>query len=272
MVDELDRCSDKTISEFFDALQLFLSVEDIVIILSVNYTSVCYSLAENHKHYFDEKIENKDKIKFGMEYLKKYINIPIHLTAIPSYGGYITYILNEIDNTKDSSNIDEVSCGYEVKEPEYEENDKFSDVFEEEEKAFINTFLDWVNKKKHITPREVKTIINILVISKDICIFSNQLEYYDEKINFKKYIRWFMFQYFNNITALNIIKESNYNKHKHKTIKEFLESLSGKDKKNLYVEDEKIGKLCIRIIHDIRIEEISIFSYVSSLFMYNPEL
>ncbi len=35
-IDELDRCSDKGITKPFEVLQLFLSLEQIVIVLSIN--------------------------------------------------------------------------------------------------------------------------------------------------------------------------------------------------------------------------------------------
>lgn len=269
IVDELDRCSCRTISEFFNALQLLLSTEGIIIILSVNYTSVCYSLADNHKYYFEGEIENKEKIKFGIDYLKKYINIPVHLPTTYSYHDYITHIFTQINNL-DNNVIESYKSEYEEIDNSNKKVDNLK-VFEDNEEVFINFFIEWINNYKHMTPREIKNIINILLISKEICIISNQQALYNEKINFEKYIRWFMFQYFNNKTAQNIVKKIIKNdEYNHKNIKEFLNELSETNRNNLFEEDKNMANQCIKIINEIRVEEIRSFINISNCFIYNP--
>lgn len=104
LVDELDRCSEKNITEFFNALQLILTMKGIVVVLSINYQTVCYALANNNKHYFDSTITNEQKIAFGISYLDKYINIPFYLPNNLSYKSYLNNLLGKDDNSNNNNN------------------------------------------------------------------------------------------------------------------------------------------------------------------------
>lgn len=80
-------------------------------------------------------------------------------------------------------------------------------MFEETEINLINSILEFSNKYSHITPREIKNIINILVISKEISVMSNHLAIYDKSIKYENYIKWFLFNYFNKSTANKLMNK-----------------------------------------------------------------
>ena len=67
IVDELDRLNASQIVNFFDALQIFIDLEKISFVFSIDYKTVCCALADNHLYQIeDASISNK--IKFGMKY------------------------------------------------------------------------------------------------------------------------------------------------------------------------------------------------------------
>ncbi|UZP02135.1 hypothetical protein JW813_10410 [Clostridium botulinum] len=201
LVDELDRCSEKTITEFFNALQLILPIEGLVVVLSVNYETVCYSLANNNKHYFDSTITNDQKIKFGISYLDKYINIPFYLQSKIRYKNYLDALLGKEVKLNISENVIYDSA-QEESAVSKEDNDIIKTTFTKEELVLIKESIEKINSLYTITPREIKKIINLLIISKDIC-FNINLRI-SSKFRFKKYITWFLFAYFNPDTANNI--------------------------------------------------------------------
>lgn len=204
LVDELDRCSEKTITEFFNALQLILPIEGIIVVLSVNYETVCYSLANNNKHYFDSNITNEQKINFGINYLDKYINIPFYLPGKTQYKNYLDMLLGKEIKLNINKNI---ICNLSQEESAISkhEDELIKTVFTSEEVSLIKEIIENINSLVEITPREIKKIINLLIISKDIC-FNINLKV-ESKFEFKKYISWFLFAYFNPNTA-NIISNT----------------------------------------------------------------
>lgn len=264
MVDELDRCTDKAVYEFFNALQLFLSIKGVIVILSVNYKTVCYSLANNHKYYFEKEIDNEQKIKFGIEYVKKYINIPIYLSTTYSYIEYISNILNQINGEKIQDSSYDISRN--THKLDSNTNEQGVKAFEENEEEIIKKVLNRVNTKQHITPREVKNIINMMLISKDICTTINRQKIPGENaINYTKYIKWFLFQYFYNKIAQGIV--ARFGDENHIYIKEFVEEkLTKEDMKNIKGDDELADRF-LALISDIRVEEVKSFISISNCFI-----
>ncbi|MFA9559292.1 P-loop NTPase fold protein [Evansella sp. AB-rgal1] len=259
-IDELDRCSEKTISEFFNALQLLLSVKGITVVLSVNYKTVCYALANNNKHYFEREITRDEKIQFGVDYLKKYINIPIHLPQTRNYEEYIMDIIDKVNNDKDEPMREKKSKGGQDTLTK-----KGTKVFEQKEVYVIKYILDWINKQEYLTPREVKNIINILVILKEIIIIkNNKTNNKKEKIENLKFIKWFFYQYFNRLTASKLAIELINSKEEYNTIKETLDE---QKLDHVYNENEKMAKSMIDFIKDIRVQELVLFKEVSDWFI-----
>lgn len=234
MVDELDRCSEKTIVEFFEALQLFLPIKSIVHVISINEEAVCFALANNNQHFFEEEIvSNSKKLSFGKKYLEKYITIPYHLPYENNYKNYIKNLLvNESDNTD-------------------------LDVFNEKEKSLLTKFIIEREKQKHITPREIKKIINLLLLSKERIVNIYKAEEIDTPLKFEEYMSWFLLKYFFPDIAEKIIDylARVYKHNKYKTFDMIESQLSvSQDFKEL-VDFEKAKDL-FKYLKGIRIEYI----------------
>lgn len=175
IVDELDRCSENTIVEFFSAIQLFISSNSIIKIISMNDELVALALANNNNFIIKEGATRKEKLEFGHEYLKKYISIPIHLGPIVEYRNYVKALLgNELS------------------------------FFDLEEKETIIKLIDDISRIKDLNPREIKRIINLLILSKENVV--TQFDSLSYKITFSEYIKWFFVNYFNPIASSFFIR------------------------------------------------------------------
>lgn len=263
-VDELDRCSSATVAEFFDALQLFLSVEGITVVLSVNYKTVCYSLAEHNSHFFNSDVKKREEMEFGIHYLEKYISIPIHLSRNDSYEMFIDEVF-DIINGSDKIPNNKVDFNKLFEENNDEDESKKSDLktFTVSEEDLINKIINWVNKFRYITPREVKNIINTLVIAKDVCVLSNKKALYDENVVFKKFIKWFLFQYFNRNLADRLIEFLNNSKYENASIDE----LDGEIESIITADDESTILKMFKLLDRIRVEEVMIFKEITQWFI-----
>ncbi|UOK62195.1 KAP family NTPase [Paenibacillus sp. OVF10] len=187
LVDELDRCSEKTIVEFFSALQLFISVKGIVNVISMNSETVALALASKYNFHFESYQPSKEeRIQFGYDYLEKYINVSVFLSINQSYKSLIEVTLNERNG-----------------------------FFSTKEKTLIIEMFSIAANKRRLTPREIKKIINLLIFSKEkVAIESKK---YKLKITFEEYTRWFLFTYFNpkdvNLFYNNLLLAQLRNKH-----------------------------------------------------------
>ncbi|CAH0289900.1 KAP family P-loop NTPase fold protein [Peribacillus simplex] len=246
MVDELDRCSEKTIVEFFDALQLFLPVESIIHVISINQEAVCYSLANNNSHFFDKEIvSNSEKLTFGQKYLEKYISIPYHLPKEYYYKDYITCLLNGQLN-----------------------------LYGESETDILVQSINDITKYKHITPREMKKIINLLLLSKErlINIYKSK-DYIHHIPKFDEYISWFLLKYFYPKSAEIIIdyleKYSDYNKYKtYNQIKDIIHNIKDfQENPNI-----KESEILLKKLDNIRIEYIIISNEISESLIYKTQI
>lgn len=262
-IDELDRCSDKGITELFEALQLFLTVEQVGIVISINFNSVYYALNKKFE-YINKDFEDTEKVKFCMEYLEKYISIPIYFNNVEKYDEYINSLLADNKEINKGREVAQEEVASTKVEEILKDDKKF--VFDIEEEAIIKEILIKVNRYINITPRTIKKIINILIVSKQICILVNDKSQYAEKILFNNYIKWFMFAYFNPKTSFNLqkgIKIKNY----YHTIKMILHEL---DKNNdLYVKDEANTKVLVKYLYEIKVNEIKMFKDISNHFIPN---
>lgn len=241
LVDELDRCSEKTIVEFFDALQLFLPIKSIIHVISINQETVCYALSNNNRHYFDnDLVTNEAKIAFGMDYLEKYITVPYHLPYGNNYDEYINNIL--VDDS-----------GTEVKY-----------LLDDTEKGILIGFINEISKSKHVTPREIKKIINLLLLSKERLISINKAKKQGPVLKLEEYIGWFLFKYFFpqiGDTIIEYLKEPfGYNYNINRTFGE-LKYESNKDyKENL---DFEVSRSFLKYLNNTRIEYINISNELS---------
>ncbi|NFE82323.1 hypothetical protein FC820_07215 [Clostridium sporogenes] len=264
-VDELDRCSDTGIIELLEALQLFLSIKEIVIVISINFNSVYYALREKMEYIEGDEVVNEKKIKFCINYLEKYISIPFYLSYDGEYDEYINNLLNDT-TVKINDNIiarKEVAATL-VQQEFLDTKGKF--VFDIEEKNTIKEILNYANRLTHVTPRAVKRIINILILSKQICISINENANDLEKIQFDNYIKWFCFAYFNPKTSFKLQKIINKYKNYY-TIKMIFNDLSKEEKQHLYTGDESNTKNLKNYLDKIRVNEIIMFKQISNYFI-----
>lgn len=222
VVDELDRCSEKTIVEFFSALQLFVSSDSIIKVISMNEELVSLALANNNLFFLKDGATRDDKLAYGYEYLQKYISIPIRLKRHNDYKYFLENLLGQ-----------------------------HLSFFGEEEKKIIVELINVIAKAKDITPREIKQILNLLVLSKETVI--THFEVIKYKVTFVDYIKWFFVYYFNPIEAEFIIKvlktKIYYNSYKYmkfgQAYSEIMVNIKGASNRkikhlNNYLEDIKI--------------------------------
>lgn len=166
IVDELDRCSEKGIIEFFQSMQLLIKVQNIIIIFAIDQEYLKRSLND----YFGLKDE-EDEEEFLLNYLDKYINMSICLETNVDYANYIDYLLSIVSRSETQFTI---SNG--------------------EKQRLISTVK--VIPKQFLSPRKIKKVINILTISKETCVLFNIKNKEKNIIDFRDYIVWFLFSYF----------------------------------------------------------------------------
>lgn len=226
IIDELDRCSKEKINETLEAIQMFLSLKGVIVILSVNFKVTCLTLAEKYNFMFDEGIGIEKKLGFGMDYLEKYVNIPIYLSKSVSYKDYyeelirnhvkiiskeetlegksITSNNNNIVDTLENQKVntngvkvqDDADRGLSKENLQNDSDNSYITEnlkpveFERDEAELLYKLINRLNQKRLLNPREIKRIVNTCLISKGI---------YSEVIGdeeFKDYLRCFIFSYF----------------------------------------------------------------------------
>lgn len=227
IIDELDRCSEKGIIEFFQSMQLFLKVPQLIIIFAIDQEYLKKAISNSFK-IADEKEINE----FVVEYLDKYINIPISLDTHVNYSAYIDYLLNNVVKNEDSS------------------------AFSKEEIQVIKVIFETI-QISFLTPRKVKKIINMLILSKETCFILNKEYEGTEIIKFKDYILWFLLTYFYKEAAEKILysceRYSKYFK-----IKYVFNSMSTKENKELMeiIDNRQVINLIGKVtINDVYIYE-----------------
>lgn len=134
MVDELDRCSDTTIINFFSSIEAFIDIPGITFLFSINpeivYPVVAKSIPQ--RKFGKTESEKINQIKLGSAFIDKYINIFVTLPIVSSYDSYIKEILIDI--------IDE-------------------DIIEK-----IIKLMNLISKDKKTTPREIKKLLDMIII------------------------------------------------------------------------------------------------------------
>lgn len=219
IIDELDRCSEKGIIEFFQSMQLFLKVPQIIIIFAIDQEYLKKALSNSFKI-----TDKKELDEFLLEYLDKYINMPISLDTNVNYLAYIDYLLSNV-----------------IKNELYF---AISDGENEVIKSTIETI-----PISLLTPRKVKKLVNMLVLSKETCVFINKRNEDLEIIDFRGYALWFLFSYFYQESAkLIIIYGRKYTKYM--SVKTLLNKISKDDKDKLLmnIDNEQIINLINKII------------------------
>lgn len=226
-VDELDRCSDKGISEFFQAIQLFYETKKIIFVFAIEYSHLKRALIKN----FNLK---GNQIEIGIEkYLDKYISIMFSID-------------NRIDFSQLAENL--------IKEISEEGKLQIEDAEIQQIKKCFRAI-----PYRHLTPRKIKKIINLLVLLKRYCIKC----YANEKIDFDKFFTWIIFSNCYHDTARYITKTKVMSEKREFTPLE-----------KILQEDLKYSKLLGKIkttgyadlIKDFSLHEIKVYDKISNGF------
>jgi len=278
IIDDLDRCSEKTVVEFFYALQLFLYIDEVVVVLSVNKKSVCYALANDNKHYFEKEPSNKEKMVFGVDYLKKYIQIPIFLPNIEEYDDLVKSLFNKLDSGRIGYNLEKSNPSHntiEVENQSVNVDTAFDvdsiiekNVFSEFEEKMILEKINENNGLSSITPREVKTIINILHLCKNMVVLTNMNIYKNDEKNgkevivFIKLLDWFFFQYFMKSECNKLMSKLRIHELDKVEMSRRIDDLLEREVR----KDEKYTK-----IKDLRLSEVSEIKKICDCFIFDIE-
>ena len=141
-VDELDRCSEKGISEFFQAIQLFTEIQKINFVFAIELKHLKKALAGQHN------IPTEEIDAYTTQYLEKYVSIIVPMENTFSYTDFIKKLINEVNQ---------------------------EDIFiTEEECKKICECIRLIPRNK-MTPRKIKKLLNLLVVSKDFCKSSDKM-------------------------------------------------------------------------------------------------
>lgn len=158
-VDELDRCSEKGISEFFQAIQLFTEIQKINFVFAIELKHLKKALAGQHN------IPTEEIDAYTTQYLEKYVSIIVPMENTFSYTDFIKKLINEVNQ---------------------------EDIFiTEEECKKICECIRLIPRNK-MTPRKIKKLLNLLVISKDCCQSSDKMLF----TNYGDLFAWIIFNCF----------------------------------------------------------------------------
>lgn len=101
MIDELDRCSEKTIRNFFSAIEAFIDIPGIVFIFAFNADIVYPAVSKIPEQ---ESKGNTNNNNIGVEFVEKYINLFFTLPSVVSYEDYVNSLLNDIIHNENDKN------------------------------------------------------------------------------------------------------------------------------------------------------------------------
>lgn len=152
-VDELDRSSEKGISEFFQAIQLFYNTKKIIFVFAIEYSHLRRALAKN--------FDIKDDIDiYTRNYLDKYVSIIVPMDNQIDFCELIERLISEAN----------VEGHIQILDPEIEQI----------QRCIKNI------PHKYLTPRKIKKIVNLLLLLKSFCI-NNYANY---KMDFCELFTW----------------------------------------------------------------------------------
>lgn len=153
-VDELDRCSDKGIVQFFQSIQLFFGTRKMMFIFAIEPSHLRKALAKNFE------IGEQSIDEYTNNYLEKYISLVVPIDNKVDFAEYVVKLIRQIN----------VENYMKISEREIEQ---------------IKECIKYAPNKV-ITPRKVKKIINLLILIKSFCV-----RYYpDLRINYCELFSW----------------------------------------------------------------------------------
>lgn len=222
-VDELDRCSEKGIREFFQAIQLFYNTKKIIFVFAIQLSHLVNAIGNN------EKTNNTDIIK---QYLDKYISILVKLdNKNIMKSDYAMKLIREI-NAENKMQIES---------KEIDSIIKCLDIIQDEA----------------LTPRKIKKLINLLVLSKSFCID----KYREERINYSQLFIWIIMYNFE-AKATNWLSGLYNEKEAHSTMNNMMRNLSNKKELDKLISNHNF----IDLIEEFRMCDIVKYNYIAQEF------
>ncbi|WP_238591083.1 KAP family P-loop NTPase fold protein [Oceanobacillus picturae] len=184
IIDELDRCSDTTIINFFSSIEAFTDIPGITFLFSINPEIVYPVVAEVIPYRQSDETEKSfsKQTKLGAAFIEKYINIFVTLPINSDYSSYVKEILTDI--------IDEKSV----------------------EKLTI--LINSISYSKKTSPREIKKLLDLIMIYKEDFLDLTFLEFSTLLM-----MKYYYPNFTNTFAGINprsnvLIKEVNYSKFK----------------------------------------------------------
>ncbi len=159
-VDELDRCSNKGISEFFQSIQLLSSMKKIIFVFAIEPSHLKKALMSTYG------IEKEAIDSFSMQYLDKYISIIVPLENSISYSNLTSELIKEV-------NANDQLC------------------IADDEIVTIKKCIGII-PHNYMTPRKIKKIINLLALTKNY-----SMNYYTQiPLNYCELFSWIILNSF----------------------------------------------------------------------------
>lgn len=181
IIDELDRCSDTTIINFFSSIEAFIDIPGITFVFSINPEIVYPVVAETIPY----KQPGYTQTKLGAAFVEKYINIFVTLPINTDYSSYVKEILAEI--------------------------------IDDEMIVKLIVLINSISFSKKTSPRELKKLLDLIIIYKDDFIDLTFLEfstllimkyYYKDFINIFSKINHLSNIQFKDLSKLNFKNDS----------------------------------------------------------------
>ncbi|MFO8070068.1 MAG: P-loop NTPase fold protein [Alkalibacterium sp.] len=205
MVDHIDRCSEESIVQLFESLDLFKSnqeYESINFIIPLNLESVCLALASKNLYAIDVENPNRtDKVTFGERILESYVTFPYTMPPITHYEDIIRGLLASGDGSWREEHKDAL------------DEDAF--LYDDEDIEVLEDLIQKINMDYlPLKPMEVKKILNLLILSKEEWKIRKELKRdlkYGKYKNFslldfrREFISWFFLEYFFPSEAARIV-------------------------------------------------------------------
>ncbi|WP_413508839.1 P-loop NTPase fold protein [Carnobacterium maltaromaticum] len=137
MIDELDRCSEETIKNFFSSIDAFIDIPGIIFIFSFNPNIVYPAVAK----ISERETEQNSNSSIGVEFVEKYINLFFTLPSVISYKKYVNSLLEGISTEDDINDLSKL--------------------------------IDFISNIEEVSPREVKKLLDLsLIYHKEFTNFS----------------------------------------------------------------------------------------------------
>lgn len=231
-VDELDRCSSKGISEFFQSIQLFAPTKKIIFVFAIDPLHLKTALLKMHE------ISASEIDSFTRQYLDKYVSIVIPLNNDFSYSKLAEELMSDVNaSASASANTSKKIC------------------FTNEEKKIVRKCID-VLPHSLLTPRRIKKLVNLLIVTKDYCINYNP----DSLINYSQLFSWIILNLFFHDAAHYIVML--YKKQKENATIKYIMN----DELRLRLQKKLSGTTYLEIIDNFVMRDIIVYNGIANEF------